>query len=207
MPGVGQPAVQWEPLTAQWFSAVSNIIQHPLLIYRIFKLTWLITFTAYIHRVFVCLRLCVCLHVCGVHLLCLFRLRLRQVLHTHRGSVCNQCPPRQPDHASEYSSLLRQKKNKKTTKTQKHTRTPRNIHHAHSQSLWAVWHSGFRALNSRFWPPASRFLINVQEKKCNCPHKYSSFKKNRSNQKPSVCIINVVLSFFPFFFFFKNVQI
>ena len=124
MPRVGQPAVQWEPLTAQWFSAVSNIIQHPLLIYRIFKLTWLITFTAYIHRVFVCLRLCVCLHVCGVHLLCLFRLRLRQVLHTHRGSVCNQCPPRQPDHASEYSSLLRQKKKKKKKKkTETHTHT------------------------------------------------------------------------------------
>ena len=61
MPRLGQPAVQWEPLTAQWFSAVSNIIQHPLLIYRRL-LNWL-DWLHLLHIYTVCLCVCVC--VCG----------------------------------------------------------------------------------------------------------------------------------------------
>ena len=124
MPGVGQPAVQWEPLTAQWFSAVSNIIQHPLLIYRIFKLTWLITFTAYIHRVFVCLRLCVCACMCAVCICSVFSgcAFVKFSTHTEAQSAISALHGSQTMPVSTALSFAKKKK-KKNKNTETHTHT------------------------------------------------------------------------------------
>lgn len=112
-------------------SVVSNGIQHPLLIYRrlLNSLNWI--YLLY----YVC---CVCVSVCIPE--CVWsasalssRLRLRQVLHTYWGSVCNQCPPRQPDHASEYSSLPLIHKH---TQRNRKVHTQRNILWIHKTNKW-----------------------------------------------------------------------
>lgn len=50
---------------------------------------------------------CICVCVCVHKLFFLFfRLRLCQIFYAHRGSVCDQCPPWQPDHASKSSFFI-----------------------------------------------------------------------------------------------------